>query len=134
MCVKCTICKHLAESREEMILHLKSSHEEEIDGVNDKNINCNEESKNEELSPENDITGLSFVLSDPEQINSEQENSSNFRTVIVQPQSQNNPGAIPNNLNFEVAKGGFLCGGCSRLFASEQEIAEHLSLSETCSV
>ena len=38
-----------------MILHLKSSHEEEIDGVN---ISSSiEESKNEELSPENDITG-----------------------------------------------------------------------------
>ena len=37
-----------------MILHLKSSHEEEIDGVNISSI---EESKNEELSPENDITG-----------------------------------------------------------------------------
>ena len=54
ICVKCKICKHLAESREEMILHLKSSHEEEIDGVNISSI---EESKNEELSPENDITG-----------------------------------------------------------------------------
>jgi len=133
ICVKCKICKHLAESREEMILHLKSSHEEEIDGVNISSI---EESKNEELSPENDITGLSFVLSDPEQINSDQNNSKNFRTVIVQPQSQsqNNSGEISNFPNCEAAKGGFLCGGCSRLFGSEQEIAEHLSLSETCSV
>ena len=43
--------------------------------------------------------------------------------MIVQPQSQsqNNSGEISNFPNCEAAKGGFLCGGCSRLFGSEQE-------------
>ena len=59
-CFKCRLCKHLSESRTELIQHLKSKHEEDI--------NCLEDMKNEDLPPENDITGLSFVLTDQKSV------------------------------------------------------------------
>ena len=111
-CLKCRLCKHLSESREEMIEHLKDKHEEDITA---------DDSKAEELVPENDITGLSFVLNDTESVSSVETPVNNFRTVIVQHKSNNQ------------LQGGFLCGGCSKLFASEHDIAEHLSSSDTCS-
>ena len=59
-CFKCRLCKHLSESRTELIQHLKSKHEEDI--------NCLEDMKNEDLPPESDITGLSFVLTDQKSV------------------------------------------------------------------
>ena len=59
-CYKCRLCKHLSESRTELIEHLKSKHEEDI--------NCLEDMKNEDLPPESDITGLSFVLTDQKSV------------------------------------------------------------------
>ena len=97
VCFKCRFCKHLSERREELIDHLRKLHREEI--------NLGENNRDENLLPENDITGLSFVLSDTDA-----------------PDDSDNPG-----------KGGFLCSGCSQCFDSEPDISHHLSSSESCS-
>ena len=97
VCFKCRFCKHLSEKREELIDHLRKLHREEI--------NFEENSRDDNILPENDITGLSFVLNDTDA-----------------PSDNVNPG-----------KGGFLCSGCSQCFDSERDISHHLSSSETCS-
>ena len=102
VCFKCRFCKHMSEKREELIDHLRKLHKEDINSEQDK--------KGEELLPEHDITGLSFVLNDP----------------IATTESL-------SHTSDNAEKGGFLCSGCSKCFDSEQDISNHLSSSVSCS-
>ena len=124
-CFKCRLCKHLSESRTELIQHLKSKHEEDI--------NCLEDMKNEDLPPENDITGLSFVLTDQKSVAGSCLDIS--ESIVVRPEQAGSKeeGCGGDTAANSLAKGGFLCGGCSRCFDSEQQISAHLSSSLACS-
>ena len=126
VCFKCRLCKYLCESREELIEHLQEKHEDDISNV--------DENKNDELVPENDITGLSFVLNDTDKSSLNPSFSSNVKSVIIQREdstaNQHQEDIIDNGSD---DKGGFLCGGCSKCFDSEQQISEHLSTSLSCS-
>ena len=103
VCFKCRFCKHLTERREDLIDHLNKLHREEI--------NLEEDNKEGNLLPENDITGLSFVLNDP--------------TAPSDSEPLQHVGDNPS-------KGGFLCSGCSQCFNCEQDISQHLTSSESC--
>ena len=107
VCYKCIICKYLSESKHDLVNHLKAKHEEDIN-----NVAVDEGGANETF-PDNDITGLSFVLTD-----SSDQQGSQVRVTRV------NDDKRPS----------FLCGGCSQCFDSEQLISEHLSSAGTCSL
>ena len=122
LCYKCKVCSQLGESKAQMLDHMRENHSEECRTITaimstPAQEEPSGENKNIEISAENNIAGLSFILNDTGGVGD--------RNVVT-------GGSKVLMLSGPPEKEMLVCGGCSLCYESEEEMSRHLATSLSC--